>query len=296
MALIAMACLLAAPSCRDRAPGTVASSPTGRPGRLVVLTPSLVEIVFALGLGPRVVGVTKFAVYPEEAQRLPQVGDFLQPSVERIVSLRPDLVLLDAVQVATEEALKAAGVRTLALPITSIAEVKRALQAVGDATGVSDRAAQLVAGLDRELAEASARSAGGPRPRVLFAVDREVGSLRGLVGAGPATYLDELIRRAGGDNVLADAALRFVRVSPEEIVARRPDVILDAGHHVDAARAARDWDLLGTVPAVRDGRVFVLDDPAFVSPGPRLGLVLRRLTALLHPAADGGPGPARTQP
>ena len=127
---------------------------------------------------------------------------------------------------------------------------------------------------------------------MLFAVDREVGSLRSLVCAGPGTYIDDLIRRAGGENVLADAKLRFFRVAPEEIVARKPTVILDAVHTADAARAREDWRALPTVPAVKEGRVYVLDDPAFVTPGPRLGQMLRRLSDLLHPDASGATQPA----
>jgi iron complex transport system substrate-binding protein len=264
--------------------------PSETPARIVALTPSLVEIAFELGLGPRVVGVSSFATYPPEAARLPKVGDFLQPSIERIAGLRPDLVLLDAVQVSPAAALRAAGIRSLAVPIESIDDVRRAILAVGEATGAGERARRLVRDLDADLTAASVRARGRARPRVLFAVDRELGSLRNLVCAGPGTYLDELVRRAGGENVLADAKPRFLRVAAEEILARRPTVIVDAVHTRDAGRAREDWNVLATVPAVRTGRVYVLADPAFVTPGPRLGQMLRRLAEMLHPEGDGGLG------
>ncbi|HEY3358812.1 MAG TPA: helical backbone metal receptor [Polyangia bacterium] len=290
-------CLALAGACRARDSQPQPARPTEPPARIVALTPSLVEITFALGLGPRVVGVSSFANYPPEAAKLAKVGDFLQPSIERIASLRPDLVLLDAVQVSPAAALRAAGIRSLALPIESIEDVRRAIRAVGAATGAETRAAQLLRELDADLAAASVRAEGRPRPRVLFAVDRELGSLRNLVCAGPSTYLDELIRRAGGDNVLADAKLRFLRVAPEEILARAPTVILDAVHTRDVQRARADWQALATVPAVARGRVYVLADPAFVTPGPRLGQMLKRLAEMLHPgAADAGAGGAAAPP
>jgi iron complex transport system substrate-binding protein len=290
MFVIAVSCVFFAAACNSRAKDERAKTPSREPQRLVVLTPSLVEIAFALGLEPRIVAVTSFATYPPEAAKLPKVGDFLQPNTELIASLRPDLVLLDTVQVNAQASLKGGGIYTLALPVESVEDVRAAIRRVGEATGRQAAARQLIDQIDEDLRAASDLRHEGPRPRVLFAVDREVGSLRNLVCAGPGTYIDDLIRRAGGENVLADAKLRFFRVSPEEVVARKPTVILDAVHTADAARARADWRELATVPAVREGRVFVLDDPAFVTPGPRLGQMLRRLSALLHP------GPASASP
>jgi iron complex transport system substrate-binding protein len=290
--VIVASCVLLAAACDFRGKDARAKTPSGDPQRLVVLTPSLVEISFALGLGPRIVAVTSFATYPPEAAKLPKVGDFLQPNIEIIAALKPDLVLLDTVQVNAQASLKAAGIYTLALPVESVEDVRSAVRAVGAAAGRQDAARQLIDQIDTDLRAASGRHAAGARPRVLFAVDREVGSLRNLVCSGPGTYIDDLIRRAGGENVLADAKLRFFRVAPEEIIARKPTVILDAVHTADAARAREDWRALPTVPAVKEGRVYVLDDPAFVTPGPRLGQMLRRLSELIHrdPAGASQPG------
>jgi iron complex transport system substrate-binding protein len=289
---MAASCALLAAACQPRVPARREKSPSGDPKRLVVLTPSLVEIAFALGLGPRIVGVTQFATFPPETANIVKVGDFLQPNIEIVASLKPDMVLLDTVQVNAQASLKAAGIYTLTVPVESVEDVRAAVREVGAATGRQAAAGQLIDQIDADLKAASVRHVGRARPRVLFAVDREVGSLRNLVCAGPGTYIDDLIRRAGGDNVLADARLRFFRVAPEEIVARRPTVILDAVHTADAARARADWRVLPTVPAVQTGRVHVLNDPAFVTPGPRLGTMLRRLTEILHPAAVGATRPA----
>jgi iron complex transport system substrate-binding protein len=289
--VLAVGCALLAAACQSHVPKPRGESSSEDPKRLVVLTPSLVEIAFSLGLGPRIVGVTKFATFPPETANIQKVGDFLQPNVELVATLRPDLVLLDAVQVNAQASLKGVGISTLAVAVESVEDVRAAVQTVGAATGRQAAAAQLIDQIDADLKAASRRHAGKARPRVLFAVDREVGSLRNLVCAGPGTYIDDLIRRAGGDNVLADGRLRFFRVAPEEIVARKPTVILDAMHTSNASRAREDWFALGTVPAVQTGRVYVLDDPAFVTPGPRLGQMLRKLSELLHapPAAASQP-------
>jgi len=250
--------------------------------RVVCLTPSTTEIVDALGAIDLVVGVDKFSVAPVSVQHLPKVGDFLSPSLEAIAALHPDIVLLDSVQTHAIEGLKSAKIRYLALPIQNIADVRAALRAVADALGRPAAADAEIARLDAHLAaearraEAGAAARGG-RPRVLFVVDRRPGGLGGMVAAGPGTYLDELLARAGAVNVLADAPVRYVQISPEEVIQRTPDVIFDAVHDDDPARARGDWAPLSSVPAVRDGRVHVLGTAVYVTPGPRLDQALAGL-------------------
>lgn len=280
-ALLGLLLLLCA--CQRPAPGAAAP-----PGRVVTLTPSLTEIAFALGAGDRVVGVSDYCDYPAEAARRPRVGSFLQPSLEKILALRPDLILVDGVQGDVAAALRQAGLRVLAVPMQSLGDVRAAISAVGGPEGLGrpEAASRLLAGFDRELRETSERVAGRRRPRALFIVDREVGGLRGLVAAGPGSYLDELLTRAGGDNVFADLPMRYAKVAVEEVTARRPEVILDAVHVEGAEaerQASRDWQALGDVPATRRGQVHLLLTRAFVTPGPRLGAALRELSRLLHP-------------
>jgi len=268
----------------------------------VALTPSLVETVWALGLTKKLVGVTRFATWPAEVANLPKVGDFLQPDIETIARLKPHLVLLDTVQNATEAQLRAGGIATLSVRMESVEDVRTALLTVGKATGHEARARSVVAELDRDLERHAARARSlaaaheGGRPRVLFAVDREPGSLKNLVVAGPGSYADELLTRAGAENVMHDARLRFFRAAPEEVLARAPTVILDATHGIDRRQALTDWQALPSVPAVKSGRVMVLSDPLFVTPGPRLGEALQRLIGMLYEREPEGkpqpkPGP-----
>ena len=261
----------------------------GRPARRIVsLTPSLTEIVFALGAGERVVGVSDYCDYPPAAKTRPRVGTFLQPSVEKILALRPDLVLVDGVQKDVAAALQAAGggATVLAIAMNDLAQVRAAITQVGAALSAEPAAAAALAQLDGELAEVrrlvESRGARPPR-KVLFVVDRQLGGLRGLVVAGPGTYLDELVRLAGGVNVFADLKLRYAKIAVESLEERQPEVILDVVHieagGEESGRA--DWLALPSIKAVRDGRVYILADREFVTPGPRLGKALHKLARLI---------------
>jgi iron complex transport system substrate-binding protein len=263
--------------------------PAGAGHRVVCLTPSTTEVVRAVGGIQMVVGVDQYStnlVDVPEVHSLPQVGSFLAPSLEAILALHPDIVLLDAVQSRVVEGLNNSGIRFFALPMQTVSDVRAALISVGDALGVPEAGRAAAARLDADL-EAAAATAGeaakkaGRRPRVLFVVDRRAGGLAGMIAAGPGTYIDELLGRAGVENVLHDAPVRYVQIAAEEVVARAPDVILDAMHDGDPEHAKADWAPLASVPAVRDGKVVLLSDPMFVTPGPRLGEALRRLVAIL---------------
>ncbi len=272
-------CLVA---CQKEAPSSALASVR----RIVSLTPSLTEIVFAVGAGDQVVGVSEYCDFPPEVASRTRVGSFLAPNLEKILWLRPDLVLLDGVQEQMAETLRSAGVTAMPVPMNNLAEVRQAILAVGQRLGPQEHeaAARIVAGLDRDMA-AVAPPSEARRPKVVFVVDRDVGGLRGLVVAGPGTYLDELIHKAGGDNVFSDLSLRYAKVALESVAARRPEVILDAVHVDDRAaerQVLADWQELPEVPAVASGQVFLLRQKEFITPGPRLGSAVRELARLLH--------------
>jgi iron complex transport system substrate-binding protein len=256
------------------------SRSAGHAHRVVSLTPSLTETVDALGAADLLVGVDEYSTHPDSVRSLPKVGNFLQPNLEAILDVTPDIVLADDVQTLRLPS----EIKIFSIPMQTVADVRHALLTVGDALGKDEIAKQIVARLDGDLdAAARAIPSGAPRPRVLFVVDRRP-DLTQMVAAGPGTYLDELIQRAGGDNVLAGAGSRYEKISVEEVLTGRPDVILDATHTEDAAESARartDWDTLTAVPAVQQGRVHMLD-AMFVTPGQRLGEALRKLVALVH--------------
>jgi iron complex transport system substrate-binding protein len=279
-AMIAVVAVLLGCSAPKQDPG---SEPFRPPTRVVCLTPSATETVAAVAGPSVIVGIDYYSDFPPELTDRPRVGEFLSPNLEAILALRPDLVVLDRVQTQALSGLRAAGIATLDLRMERVADVKRALLRTGAAFGQPQRAQQLVSQLERDLAEVATIGQRAPRPpRVLFVVDRELGGLRSITAAGPHTYLSELVTLAGGTNVLADSPVPFPRISAEEILHERPDVILDAVHTDTIQRAASDWNVLATVPAVQTGRIYVLGEAMHAHPGPRLAATLRTIADLIH--------------
>lgn len=283
-ALVAATCALLTGGCRDSADKADRGGPAAR---IVSLTPSSTELVAAVGATDRLVGRDRYSTYPPEVESLPVVGDFLSPNAEAIVRLRPDLVVLDQVQARIAPSLEQSGITTLVLSMHTLRDVRAGLVAVGEATGREREAAAAADRLDGEVAALAARTAArSERPRVLAIVDREPGALRGLVAAGPGSYLDELLARVGAENALAAAGVRYPKISADQILRDPPDVILDASQ-ADPA----DWSALADLPAVKAERVHALRDRLFQSPSPRVDGALRELEELLYGSAAAASAP-----
>lgn len=256
--------------------------------RVVTLTPSATELVAAVGAADLIVGVDRFSTHPASVRDLPKVGDFLHPSFEAIVALAPDLVVADEVQAEVARGLNAAGIRTLALSMHTIADVRAGLTAVGRALDREAAAHAAQAEIERALASARSRAQTRP-PRVLGVVDRELGGLGNLVAAGPGSYLDELLGVVGAENALADYRVRYPRLSAEQILRAQPEIILDLAPAAAPESGRDDWNRLLELPAVQHGRVYVLQDGIYLAPGPRIGQAIERLSAIVH-GSEPGPG------
>jgi len=254
-----------------------AQTPTATPAhaapRLVSLTPSATEIVAALGATAQLVGVDEFSTFPPEVGKLPKVGSFLAPNLEAIIALAPTLVIVDDVHDQTAGALHDAGIASVACAMHALPDVKAALRSVGarlDRTAEADRvAAAIDAALDQAAAHRPAR-----RPRVLAVIDRESAGLGNLVAAGPGSWVDELLAVVGGDNVLRGAPVRYPKISIEEVLRTRPDVILDLSFAARTSIAA--WQAVD-VPAVKAARVRALAAPYLIAPSPRVAAALADL-------------------
>jgi len=283
---LVVAATLTGSACNKKPASHDTSGESGaRSLRVVSLTPSSTELVAAAGGLSLLVGVDKFSVYPPEVAELPRVGGFLDPSFEAILSLEPDLVVLDSVQVKAAEGLSSAGIRTLMLEMHTTADVRVGLTRVGAAIDEVAAAAAAVATMDRALSQVAERTRARSEqaaPLLLALVEREVGSLRGMVAAGPGSYLDELLALVGAGNVMAGSGLRYSTISTEQILRGQPDVILECFPSADSARARADWGVLSSVPAVSRGRVHALADRVYLSPTPRVGHALRGLEQVIY--------------
>lgn len=260
------------------------------PQRIVSTAPSLTETLFALGLGGRVAGVTEFCRYPAEAAAKPKIGTFIDPNFERILALKPDLVLVVRNPVQLAEKLRRLGLNAVEVPQDTVAEILASIGQIGRLTGAEAQARALAARIEADLAAVRRRAAGLPRRRVLFLVGRSPGTLQGMVGAGPGTFLDELMRLAGGDNVLARSPVAYPRLSVEQILAADPDVILDMGDFAhqegkpmeSEAQFRRLWASYPMLRAVRQGSVKQVASEVMIRPGPRVNEAARRFLELIH--------------
>ena len=261
-----------------------APAPAGPPRRIVSLAPSVTELLFALGTGDRVVGGTRFCDYPPEAAGLPRVGGYTDPSVEAVAGLKPDLVLAvpSPANRRPVEALRRLGLSVEIVSDRRLADVRQALATVGDLLGRQAAARAAVARLDAGLDTVRRRVAGRPRPSVLLVYGH-----RPLVVAAAGSWAGELLAIAGGDNVVAGDGYPLRPL--EQVLADAPAVIVDVAMAPAGSRreeAVRFWTRWPSLPAVRDGRVHVLNGGALMRPGPRAPEAAAALARVLHPEAS----------
>jgi iron complex transport system substrate-binding protein len=258
------------------------------PQRIVSTTPSITDILFALGLGERVVAVTDYCHYPEAARAKPKIGSYLQPDFERIAALRPDLVITEKNPLHITERLRAMRLQVVEIDTATFADVWAGMEKIGAATGRSAEAQRLVTRLRREMGELRPGPA-GPVP-VMFVVSRSRGALEGLMVAGRQSYVHQLLEAAGGRNVFADAAGSYPKVTLEEVLRRDPAVILDMGEMAETTgvtderkRAVEQlWTRLPALRAVREKRVRAVADDSLVVPGTRMAEAARRIAVILR--------------
>jgi iron complex transport system substrate-binding protein len=265
----------AAVSVRDDR-GVVVRLPQA-PARIVSLAPNLTEIVFLVGRQDRLVGVTRFCNYPPEAARLPKVGGIVDPDVERIVAAHPDVVLCttDGNPKDRVNALEELGIPCFAAAPQDLEGVFRTIESVGVLLGVPERGRREAASLRARAARIAGVSGKGPVPRVLFAV-----STSPVIAAGNGTFLDELLRTAGGRNAAASYSGRYPRLSVEDLVSAAPDVIFVASM-AGVERFSPDVTRWTEVPAFRDDAVVTLDGDLVTRPGPRMVAALEEVSRAL---------------
>jgi iron complex transport system substrate-binding protein len=255
------------------------------PKRIVSLVPAVTETLFALEIGPRVVGVSTYCDYPPDTKTLPKVGSFTEPVAETIVSLKPDLVLTSPSpgNETSVRAIERTGIRVAVIQSEGgLREARSAILDVARAVGAPEAGEALVARIDARLGAVKAAAAPLGRPSAAVVVGREP-----LVLAGPGSYLGELLLLAGGANIADALGGRWPRVGMEFLVASRAEVLVDLsvgmGDAPDDGNAADAW---ASLPAVASGRVVRLSDALMLRPGPRLADAAEALFRALHPGAE----------
>lgn len=256
-------------------------APQHPPRRIVSLAPNLTETLFALGSGDKVVGVTEYCDYPPEAQRLPVVGGLTDPNLERILELRPDLVVMSGSgnMRSDYERLTSAGIPVFVSKTKSLGTILSLITRLGVLTDCTAAADSILEGITETRDSIAATVFQNPPPRVLLLV-----SIRPLIAAGPGTYLDELISLCNGENIAPHTTAAYPIMNREEVLRQDPDIILMtsdiAPNNNDMTTEYSEWESLS---AVRTGMIDALNADIISRPGPRVGRALRLIARSLHP-------------
>jgi iron complex transport system substrate-binding protein len=254
-----------------------------KPARIVSLVPGATEMLFAIGAGPRVVAVSSYDKEPPQVRSLPRVGALVDPDVERILSLKPDLIVVYGSQHELVRQLQRAGIAHFSYVHGGLTEIFRTIRELAARTGDTDRAAQVIRQIEDTLADIRRRVAGRPRPKTMIVFGREPGSLRNVYASGGYGFLHDLLAIAGGDDVFADIKRESVQASSELVLIRSPDVIVELRADDDSAPDLAAWQAVPSVPAVRNNRIVTLTGSDMVTAGPRIGQAAVRLARALHP-------------
>ena len=279
---VAAACVLSA--------AMAAAAAQEHPTRIVSIVPALTEALFAMGAGDRVVGVGSFATHPAEVASRARVGGLIDPDMEQIFALRPDLVLLYESQRDQIAQLRRAGIPVFAHAHGGLTDTLSVIRRLGARIGQAEDAARVSGAIETRLAALRSRLGGRTPPRVLLVFGREPGSLRNVYASGGVGFLHDMLAAAGGRNVFAAVRRESVQLTSEAILAAAPEVIVELTYDkrmTPATQAAEIavWDRLPAVPAVRTRRVHLLLGNQFVQPGPRLADATEAIAQVLHPDA-----------
>jgi iron complex transport system substrate-binding protein len=255
------------------------------PQSIISLAASNTEILYALGLGDRVIAVSEYCNYPLEVQNKIKIGGFSTVNIEKVVSLEPDLVLATGgVQEAVVGELERLGLTVIALDARNIEDVLENIRLVGKAAGQLEVARELRDNLEQRIKAVTDKTRDLPqsqRPRVFYEIQYEP-----LMTAGPGTFIDDLVHLAGGVNIASDSAAKYPVYNLETLIERNPEVIIISFWHgsiaasVEGAKERKRWQ---NVDAVKNNRVYGSNADLVSRPGPRIVDALEEMARFIHP-------------
>ena len=258
---------------------------SGRPERIISMAPNLTEILFAIGLGDKIVGVAAGSDYPPEALSKPKMGSFWQPSIEAVIAAKPDLIITlgFSQQKNLAQRLERVGYSSLTVNIEKISELSGAIGRIGEATGTGPQADELVRTIGEKLENLSALVGASKRVKVLWVVQREP-----LRVAGRDTFVNEMIELAGGENAIGLTVQKYPPIGSEYVYACGADVIIEPAMTSKDLEVQRDsalkyWSRFKTVAPVENERIYVIDGDVVSRLGPRLYEAVETIAICLRP-------------
>jgi iron complex transport system substrate-binding protein len=250
------------------------------PKRVISFAPSITETLFALGVGDRVVGVTRYCNYPLQAKSLPRVGGYTDPNFEMILGLKPDLVITLRQHSPLTDFLKKNGIEQRMVDDEDFDAILESFGTIGGIFGKAREADSIAVSISTQIVSVSSTAR---RPRVLVCIGRDnpgSGSIAKVYAAGPRSFYSRLIELSGGVNAYTDSTFSYPAFSTEGLIRLSPDIIIDLMASVAATphnKVSDDWNSLAMIPAVKNGLVFCPDGDYMTIPGPRIGLVLAEI-------------------
>lgn len=253
------------------------------PQRIVSHVPSITEVLFALGLGDRVVGVSDYCDYPAEAKLKPSVGNYWDPSIENIVALEPDLVLTNG-QAESIKQLDSLGIKYMVIYPEDIEEILGSIELLGEVTGTEKEAAAVVSDMRARIEQVTGKVENAPKVKVFYTFATT--DMNNPWTAGPGSFVDSLITMSGAENIAAAAVSPYVQFSIEEVVSADPSlIILDdgMGSAVMSVEKLREHPIWSNMTAVKEGMIYVVDADLVNRSGPRIVEALEAFARIIHP-------------
>lgn len=288
MLLIVAGCAASWQGC-DAKPSPKSSPTSVAPKRIVTIAPNSAEIIAALGEADRLVGVSRYCKYPPELETRERVGGLIDPDLETILKLKPDLVVIRGRIPEVERLCEANKIRLHRDPTQTFDDIYTSISQLGDILDKQAEAKQLIHHMRQQIEKIAAAVSKRPRPRVLFTTERNPDSLDRVITMGKNTFVDMIISKAGGRNIFGDNEAPYPEVSLESILLKKPDVIIEVMPEIEKLtdpirwKIIRQWRSLGAMPATRKNRVYIINDNDLIIPSPRVVESVARLARLLHP-------------
>jgi len=279
--MIAFLFLILLAACSPAKPKQESLATPAGPRRIISVVPSVTETLFALGLGDKIVGVGDYDSFPPEVQTRPRIGGLINPNIEKIIELHPDLVITYGSQDVLSERLRSLGIQIFPFRHGNVEQTLRFTLDLGRRVGAEDRAQRLVDDIQEVFTDVRAH-APPIRPKVLLVHDRGAGTLGSFYSVGSRAFQHDLIEIAGGRNLFGDVDTETLQPSLEEVISRKPDIILETlsppldGKQV--AQRRKDWESLG----LAKDHIYIEGEPYLLVPGPRFGLAARRISEIVR--------------
>lgn len=255
------------------------------PGRIVSIAPSITEMCAALGLADRIIGRTQYCTHPPTVQQAAIIGAYADTNLEKIIALKPDLILITESSPKLKENLTKLNLPYATVPDSTLDDIFAAAEKLGQLFGRPKTAQALMDRLRTDLERLSEQAGSHRATRVLFTFTPLPVKPESIYIAGPGGYLDSLLGMAGYSNALAERVSKpWARISAETILSAKPDYILEVrppDKAIDMDQLYRRWSVLGSVPAIRKKRIRSLSDTAIAKPGPRINIALHQIITAL---------------